>query len=128
MQRKSERGAIEPRLHAELMRNITKMDPELLTRVVRMLNLLSALLNVVEEYSKHRVRQSRVNQMERGEVKELWMGSFHEAFTQLKNAGVSASELQVNNPPSPSTLLVHAQPCCTVFQFDEPAMMSCMML
>jgi len=92
--RKSERGAIEPRLHAELMRNITKMDPELLTRVVRMLNLLSALLNVVEEYSKHRVRQSRVNQMERGEVKELWMGSFHEAFTQLKNAGVSASELQ----------------------------------
>ena len=58
------------------------------------MNTLSALLNVAEEYGKQRIRLDRHKRMEEGLEESLWLGSFHEAFTQFKVAGVSAAELQ----------------------------------
>mmetsp|Transcript_4239 Transcript_4239/g.4883 ORF Transcript_4239/g.4883 Transcript_4239/m.4883 type:complete len:1130 (-) Transcript_4239:225-3614(-) len=84
------------KLHAELHRYIEKMDPVLLTKVVRMLNLSSALLNVSEEYARNLARREQVHMMELDAERTLWTGSFHEAFKKFKDAGVSAEELQQN--------------------------------
>ena len=59
-----------------------------------MMNLQSMLLNVAEEYAKSRVRLDRHKRMEEGSEPTLWLGSFHEAFTQFKAAGVGADDLQ----------------------------------
>lgn len=61
---------------------------------MRMMNTQSMLLNVVEEYAKYRVRLERHKRMEEGVEPTLWLGSFHEAFTQFKAAGVAADDLQ----------------------------------
>jgi len=87
-------ASFEPRLHAELMRFIQEMNPELLLKVVRFLNLTSALLNTTEEFAKSHMRQERVGALDRGEVDSLWAGSFYDVFNDFKQAGVGPEELQ----------------------------------
>jgi len=84
----------EPRLHAELMRFIRDMDPALLLKVVRYLNLTSALLNTTEEYVRHQMRNERVIDLDNGTVDHLWIGSFYDVFKDFKEAGVTPDELQ----------------------------------
>jgi phosphoenolpyruvate carboxylase len=84
----------DPRLQAELLRYVGSMEPTLMTRAVRMMNLQAGLLNVAEEYAKNRVRQNRVSLLETGQTSELWTGSWHEAFNKFKSEGVPIEELQ----------------------------------
>lgn len=84
----------EPRLHAELMRFIKVMDPQLLLKVVRYLNLVSAILNTIEEYARMKMRSERAHDLDAKRVDHLWVGSFYDVFKDFKSKGVSTGELQ----------------------------------
>jgi phosphoenolpyruvate carboxylase len=85
----------EPRLHADLMRFIKDMDPQLLLKVVRYLNLVSAILNTIEEYARMKMRSERAHDLDAKRVDHLWVGSFYDVFKDFKSKGVSTGELQV---------------------------------
>jgi len=67
---------------AELEAMIAALDPLQLTHVIRSFNLYFFLFNAVEEQFQHELRKH-----------EDWSGSFHECFSNLKQRGVTADEL-----------------------------------
>lgn len=67
----------------ELEAMIAALDPLQLTHVIRSFNLYFFLFNAVEEQFQHELRKHKD-----------WPGSFYECFSNLKERGVTADELQ----------------------------------
>ncbi len=82
-------GKEDPKRHARLMRTIGKLDPEMLTHVVRAFSIFFSLMNLAEEVHHHRERRRLVRC-----GGSLWRGSFDETLRWFKDQGVTAAELQ----------------------------------
>jgi phosphoenolpyruvate carboxylase len=82
-------GKEDEKRHARLMRSIGKLDPEMLTHVVRAFSIFFGLVNLAEEVHHHRDRRRLVRA-----GGSLWRGSFDETLRWLKDQGVTAAELQ----------------------------------
>ncbi len=78
-----------PKKHEQLARMMRKLDPEILTHVVRAFSIYFSLVNIAEESHQH---QQRRQQKRRGGI--LCTGSFEEALRDFHEAGVSPDQLQ----------------------------------
>jgi phosphoenolpyruvate carboxylase len=79
----------DPHKRAQLRRVIERLDPEMITHVVRAFNIFFSLVNIVEEVYHHHQRRRRVRA-----GGPLWRGSFDETLRWFKDQGVTAEELQ----------------------------------
>ncbi len=79
----------DPRKRARLMRVIERLDPEMLTHVVRAFSIFFSLVNIAEEVYHHHQRRRQVRA-----GGPLWRGSFDETLRWFKAQDVSAEELQ----------------------------------
>jgi phosphoenolpyruvate carboxylase len=79
----------DPKRRARLMRLIDKLDPEMLTHVVRAFSVFFSLANIAEELHQHRLRRRWVR-----EGGPLWRGSFDETLRWFHDQGVPAEDLQ----------------------------------
>lgn len=79
----------DPVKRARLMRLIDKLEPEMLTHVVRAFTVYFSLVNSVEEAFQHRQRR---RWMRAGGP--LWTGSFDHTLRWFHDQGVSVDELQ----------------------------------
>jgi phosphoenolpyruvate carboxylase len=79
----------DPHKRAQLRRVIERLDPEMITHVVRAFNIFFSLVNIAEEVYHHHQRRRRVRA-----GGPLWRGSFDEALRWFKDQGVTAEELQ----------------------------------
>ena len=79
----------DPRRRARLMRLIDRLDPEMLTHVVRAFSVFFSLVNIAEELAQHRMRRHQVRA-----GGPLWRGSFDETVRWFHARGVSAEDLQ----------------------------------
>jgi phosphoenolpyruvate carboxylase len=79
----------DPKRRARLMRLIDKLDPEMLTHVVRAFSVFFSLANTAEELFHHRLRRRWVR-----EGGPLWRGSFDETLRWFHAQNVSAEDLQ----------------------------------
>ena len=79
----------DPRRRARLMRLIDRLDPEMLTHVVRAFSLFFSLVNIAEDLAQHRVRRRQVRA-----GGPLWRGSFDETVRWFHARGVAAEDLQ----------------------------------
>ncbi len=75
---------------ARLMRTIERLEPDLLTHVVRAFSIFFSLVNIAEEVHHHQERRRQVRS-----GGPLWRGSFDETLRWFKEQGVSPEELQV---------------------------------
>ncbi len=78
-----------PSLRRRLIRGINKLEPELLTHVIRAYTTFFSLLHIAEESFQHRRRRIQVS---RG--KPLWSGSFDATFRELHSRGLSEQQIQ----------------------------------
>jgi phosphoenolpyruvate carboxylase len=74
---------------ARLMRLIDKLDPEMLTHVVRAFSVFFSLANIAEELFHHRLRRRAVRA-----GGPLWRGSFDETLRWFHDQGVPAEDVQ----------------------------------
>jgi phosphoenolpyruvate carboxylase len=74
---------------ARLMRLIDRLDPEMLTHVVRAFSVFFSLSNIAEELHQHQLRRRRVRA-----GGPLWRGSFDETLRWFHGQGVAAEDLQ----------------------------------
>jgi len=79
----------DTRRRARLMRLIDKLEPDMVTHVVRAFSVFFSLANLSEELHQHRLRRRWVRA-----GGPLWRGSFDETFRWIHGQGVSADELQ----------------------------------
>ena len=79
----------DPKRRARLMRLIDKLDPEMLTHVVRAFSVFFSLANLAEELYQHRRRRRWVRA-----GGPLWRGSFDETMRWFHAQGVPAEDLQ----------------------------------
>jgi len=79
----------DPKRRARLMRLIDKLDPEMLTHVVRAFSVFFSLANLSEELFHHRLRRRWVRA-----GGPLWRGSFDETLRGFHAQGVPAEDLQ----------------------------------
>ena len=79
----------DPKRRARLMRLIDKLDPDMLTHVVRAFSVFFSLANTAEELFHHRLRRRRVRQ-----GGPLWRGSFDETLRWFHAQDVPAEDLQ----------------------------------
>jgi len=79
----------DPKRRARLMRLIDKLDPEMLTHVVRAFSVFFSLVNLAEELHQHRRRRRWVRA-----GGPLWRGSFDETLRWFHAQGVPAEDLQ----------------------------------
>jgi phosphoenolpyruvate carboxylase len=79
----------DPKRRARLMRLIDKLDPDMLTHVVRAFSVFFSLANTAEELFHHRLRRRWVR-----EGGPLWRGSFDETLRWFHAKEVSAEDLQ----------------------------------
>ena len=79
----------DPKRRARLMRLIDKLDPEMLTHVVRAFSVFFSLVNLAEELYQHRRRRRWVRA-----GGPLWRGSFDETMRWFHAQGVPAEDLQ----------------------------------
>jgi len=79
----------DPKRRARLMRLIDKLDPEMLTHVVRAFSVFFSLVNTAEELYHHRVRRRWVRA-----GGPLWRGSFDETLRWFYAQGVPAEDVQ----------------------------------
>ena len=77
------------RKRAALARLIRRLDPEILTHVVRAFSTYFSLVNLAEEVFQHQLRQRQ-----RRAGKPLWTGSFEEALRGFRREKISAAQLQ----------------------------------
>ncbi|WP_022950722.1 phosphoenolpyruvate carboxylase [Leucothrix mucor] len=75
---------------AELMQYIESLDIDLLEQVIRAFNIFYMVSNIVEEDFLHRQRRK----LYRTGSRSLWKGSFLGAVEDMKQQGLSASEVQ----------------------------------
>ncbi|MHB8747433.1 MAG: phosphoenolpyruvate carboxylase, partial [Gammaproteobacteria bacterium] len=78
-----------PHARARLTRLIRKLEPDIVTHVVRAFNIYFSLVNIAEEAYQHRLRRRQV----RGGG-PLWTGSFDATLRDLRNEDVSPTQLQ----------------------------------
>ncbi len=74
-----------------LMEYIEKLDSDMLDKVTRSFNIFYVLSNIVEEDFLHRSRRDLYHE---NEGHKLWEGSFLNTLIELKEAGLSADEVQ----------------------------------
>lgn len=79
-----------PTLRAQLMTRISALDEVQLTHIIRAFNLYFSLVNTAEQAYQHHNRSIAVRNED-----TLWKGSFQHTLQQLKQEGLSASELPV---------------------------------
>ena len=79
----------DPSLRNRLIRSINRMDPDLLTHVIRAFSVFFSLTNIAEEASQHHRRRLEVKK-----DKPLWPGSFDATFRELKANGITPHQLQ----------------------------------
>jgi len=79
----------DPSLRQRLIRGINKIEPELLTHVIRAYTTFFSLLHIAEESFQHRRRRVQVSS-----GKPLWLGSFDATFRELHNRGLSEQQIQ----------------------------------
>lgn len=79
----------DPKKRHELMDFIDKLEPNILTPVVRGFHIYFSLVNIAEEAHQHRERRRWVNS---GEY--LWEGSFADTLMSFKKQGISQDQLQ----------------------------------
>lgn len=79
----------DPSLRRRLIRGINKLEPELLTHVIRAYTTFFSLLHIAEESFQHRRRRIQVNS-----GKPLWSGSFDATFRELHDRGLSEQQIQ----------------------------------
>ena len=79
----------DPKRRARLMRLIDRLDPEMLTHVVRAFSVFFALANIAEELFHHRLRRRAVQ-----EGGPLWRGSFDETLRGFHAQGLAADDVQ----------------------------------
>jgi len=79
----------DPKRRARLMRLIDRLDPEMLTHVVRAFSVFFSLANLAEELYHHRQRRRWVRA-----GGPLWRGSFDETIRWFHAQGVPAEDLQ----------------------------------
>ncbi len=80
----------DPALRQELMQFIRDMDIQLLEKVIRAFNAFYVISNIVEEDFRHRERRREFAQGD----PLLWKGSARRTVVELKEAGVSAAQMQ----------------------------------
>ncbi len=78
-----------PKKHEQLARMMRKLDPEILSHVVRAFSIYFSLVNIAEEAYQH---QQRRQQKRRGGI--LCTGSFEEALRDFHDAGITSDQLQ----------------------------------
>lgn len=79
----------DPSLRQRLIRSIDKLDPEVLTHVIRAFTVFFSLLNIAEEAFQHRRRRQQVSS-----GKPLWPGSFDATFRELHSRGLKEPQIQ----------------------------------
>jgi len=79
----------DPKRRTRLMRLIDKLEPEMLTHVVRAFSVFFSLANLAEELFHHRLRRRWVRA-----GGPLWRGSFDETLRWFHDQGVPAEDLQ----------------------------------
>jgi len=79
----------DPKRRARLMRLIDKLDPEMLTHVVRAFSVFFSLVNIAEELFHHRLRRRWVR-----DGGPLWRGSFDETLRWFHAQGVPVEDMQ----------------------------------
>ncbi|MGE5515759.1 MAG: phosphoenolpyruvate carboxylase [Bacteroidota bacterium] len=82
------RGREDPARRRQLMELIDRLDPALLSHVVRAFSLYFLLANIAEEDGAHQDRRRRVQKGER-----LWYGSFDRTLHDLREQGVGAEQV-----------------------------------
>jgi phosphoenolpyruvate carboxylase len=78
-----------PQKHEQLARMMRKLDPVILSHVVRAFSIYFSLVNIAEEANQH---QQRRQQKRRGNL--MGPGSFEEALRDFHDAGISPGQLQ----------------------------------
>ncbi len=76
-------------LRERLMALIEKLDGDRLIGVIRAFTLYFSLVNLADEGHQHRQRRRMMHADD-----PYWTGSFHHAFRELKEAGMSAAQLR----------------------------------
>ncbi len=77
-----------PAKRKQLARIIQKLDPQILTHVVRAFSTYFSLVNIAEEAYQHQLRR----QLRRR--RRSWTGSFEETLQQFRKERISAEQLQ----------------------------------
>ncbi len=78
-----------PRLRARLTREISDLDPDALTDVIRAFNLYFSLVNIAEEAFQHRQRRKQARR-----YGLLWIGSFQRTLQDFRDSGIGPDQLQ----------------------------------
>lgn len=79
----------DPVKRAQLVRLIKKLDPGILSNVIRAFSIYFSLVNIAEESFQH---QQRLQSKRTG--KSLWRGSFDETLREFHEQGISAAQVQ----------------------------------
>jgi phosphoenolpyruvate carboxylase len=80
----------DPVLREQVMTRIAELDEVQLTHIIRAFNLYFSLVNTAEEAHQHHNRSITLRNDD-----TLWHGSFNHTLQQLRQEGVSLTELQV---------------------------------
>ncbi len=78
-----------PAKRLRLGRQIRRLNPALLSNVIRAFSVFFSLANIAEEAHQHRARRERVRL-----GVSLWEGSFDTTFKELKKRGITAQQLE----------------------------------
>jgi len=78
-----------PRLRARLTRDISSLDPDALTDIIRAFNLYFSLVNIAEEAFQHRQRRKQARR-----YGLLWIGSFQRTLQDFRDSGIGPGQLQ----------------------------------
>ena len=79
----------DPQLRARLIRLIDRLEPDILTHVVRAFNVYFSLVNIAEQSFQYRQRQRAVRA-----GGPLWEGSFDHTLRIFADQGIGADDLQ----------------------------------
>jgi phosphoenolpyruvate carboxylase len=80
----------DPRKRAQLTRFIGKLDPQIMTNVVRAFSTYFSLVNNAEEAYQHEQRRRLIRS-----GMPLWTGSFEATLREFRQQGITPDELQV---------------------------------
>jgi phosphoenolpyruvate carboxylase len=81
--------ARDPARAGRLLRLIERLNPDVLTHVVRAYNIYFKLVNIAEEAFQHRQRRRIA-----GRQAALWPGSFDHTLRELRQEGITPQEIQ----------------------------------
>jgi len=78
-----------PRKREQMMKLIESLDADTLTQVVRAFSIYFSLVNIAEEDFQHQQRRRLIRN-----GKALWMGSFDDTLSELKQQGLEPLQVQ----------------------------------